>query len=212
MTSTARAAGGETPMTRIRLSWRQAVAYASAGALLLLADPAGSPWAPWNLVAGALICLIGVFWRVWGCGHLRKNKDVITSGPYAHVRNPLYLGTLLEIIGFGIAAGHPLVLYGLLPVGLLVFFLYYAPKKERVESDRLRRRFGPEFDEYHDAVPAYLPRLRAWPRAKREPMSWALVVENSEVGTVVTILLGLAVLLARYQGWIPDHLGIPIGS
>jgi protein-S-isoprenylcysteine O-methyltransferase Ste14 len=212
VTNTAGATSRGTAATRFPITWRQLTCYLAAGALLLLADPAASPWAPWNLVVGTLACLTGVFWRVWGCGHLRKNKDVISSGPYAHVRNPLYLGTLLEIIGFGIAAGHPWILYGLLPLGLLVFFAYYAPKKERVESDRLRRRFGAEFDVYHDAVPAYLPRLRGWPRAKPDRMSWGLVVENSEVGTVVAIAVGLAVLVARFAGWIPAYLGIPIGS
>lgn len=212
MTSTVGTTSGRAPAARIPITWRQFACYIAAGVLLLLADPAASPWAPWNLIAGIACCFIGVFWRVWGCGHLRKNKDVISSGPYAHVRNPLYLGTLLQIVGFGVAAGHPWILYGFLPVGLLVFFLYYVPKKERVESDRLRRRFGAEFDEYHDAVPAYLPRLRAWPRAKPDPMSWPLVVENSEVGTVVAILIGLAVLIGRYFDWIPAYLGLPIGS
>ncbi len=123
---------------------------------------------------------------------------MISSGPYAHVRNPLYLGTLLNLFGFGLAAGHRWVVYGLLPAGLLVFILYYIPKKERVESERLREIFGPEFDVYHGAVPGYLPRLRPWPQAKQQPMSWALVVENSEVPTQLLIAGGLAVLYLRY--------------
>lgn len=212
MTGAAKSVVREGEESRLPVSWRQGASYLFAAALLLLADPAASPWAPWNLVAGIACCSIGVFWRVWGCGHLRKNKDVITSGPYAHVRNPLYLGTLLQIVGFGLAAGHPWILYGFLPLGLLVFFLYYVPKKERVESDRLRRRFGAEFDEYHAAVPGYLPRISRWEGAKRERMSWPLVVENSEVGTVVVILIGLAVLVGRHAGWIPAYLGLPIGS
>ncbi len=144
------------------------------------------------------MALFGEFWRIWGCGHLRKNQAVITSGPYARVRNPLYLGTLLNLVGFCIAAGEPVVMFGLLPAGLLVFFLYYIPKKERVESDRLRRRFGEEFDRYHAAVPGYLPRLTAWKGSVPAPFSWALVAENSEFETLGLILLGLGVLVARY--------------
>ncbi|MCK6479304.1 MAG: isoprenylcysteine carboxylmethyltransferase family protein [Planctomycetaceae bacterium] len=137
---------------------------------------------------------------------------MISSGPYAHVRNPLYLGTLLNLFGFGLAAGHPVILYGLLPAGLLVFALYYVPKKERVESERLRKRFGAEFEEYHDAVPGYLPRLTPWPKAKRERMSFALVVENSELETLALILLGLGVMVGRFTGVIPPYLGLPIGG
>lgn len=185
-------------------TWRRFVAYGFGAALLALADPAASPLAPWNLVAGTALCLLGAFWRVWGCAHLRKNQAVITSGPYAHVRNPLYLGTLLNLFGFGLAAGHPVVVYGLLPAGLLAFALYYVPKKERVESDRLRRRFGEAFDVYHAAVPGYLPRPTRWGKASRERGSWALVVENSEVPTLFLILAGLAVLHGRHFGLIPS--------
>jgi len=184
------------------------VAYLFAAALLALADPAASPIEPWNLVGGAALCLAGAFWRLWGCGHLRKNQAVITSGPYAHVRNPLYLGTLLNLFGFGLAAGHPVILYGLLPAALLVFALYYVPKKERVESERLRKRFGAEFEAYHAAVPGYLPRLTPWSGAKQERMSFALVVENSEVETQLLILGGLGVMLARYTGILPPLLGL----
>jgi protein-S-isoprenylcysteine O-methyltransferase Ste14 len=189
-------------------TWRRFVAYAFGAALLGLANPAGSPLAPWNLVGGAALCLFGAFWRIWGCGHLRKNQAVITSGPYAHVRNPLYLGTLLNLFGFCLAAGHPVIVYGFLPVGLLVFTFYYVPKKERVESERLRKRFGQEFETYHAAVPGYLPRITRWPQAGTERMSWPLVVENSEVETALLIVGGLAVLGARYFGIIPQFLPV----
>jgi len=203
----------EDPLAASRVpTWRRFIAYGFAAALLALADPAASPIAPWNLAAGAALCLFGAFWRVWGCGHLRKNQAVISSGPYAHVRNPLYLGTLLNLFGFGLAAGHEVILYGLLPLGLLVFTFYYVPKKERVESERMRKRFGAEFDEYHDAVPGYLPQLRRWPKAKTERMSWALVVENSEVETLLLILMGLGVMVGRYSGVIPPYLGLPLGT
>jgi protein-S-isoprenylcysteine O-methyltransferase Ste14 len=184
-------------------TWRRFVAYGFGAALLLLADPAASPLSPWNFYAGAALALVGEAWRIAGCGHLRKNQAVISSGPYAHVRNPLYLGTLLNLVGFCIAAGNWLVSYVLLPAGLLVFFAYYTPKKERVESDRLRRRFGAEFEEYHAAVPGYLPRLTPWKGSKKAPFSWALVVENSEIETLLLVLGGLGVLFARLQGWNP---------
>ncbi|MHC4821531.1 MAG: methyltransferase family protein [Planctomycetota bacterium] len=187
-------------------TWRRFIAYAFGAAILLLADPASSPLAPWGFAAGAAIALFGEFWRIWGCGHLRKNQAVISSGPYAYVRNPLYLGTLLNLIGFCVAAGNEIVLYYLLPFGLLVFFVYYIPKKERVESARLRKRFGEEFDVYHDAVPGYLPRLTKWKGTQPAPMSWALVVENSEIPTLLLVLGGLGILALRNFGIIPSLL------
>lgn len=183
-------------------------AYAFAAAVLALADPKALSWQPWNLVGGAFLCLFGAFWRIWGCGHLRKNQAVISSGPYAHVRNPLYLGTLLNVFGFLLAAGHPIIVYGLLPFALIVFAAYYVPKKEKVESERMRKRFGAEFDAYHAAVPGYLPRITPWSGAKKDAMSWPLVAENSEWETFFLILGGLGVLVARYFGVIPPYFGL----
>jgi protein-S-isoprenylcysteine O-methyltransferase Ste14 len=173
------------------------VSYAFAAATLALASPAQSPLWPYGFYAGALVAVVGEALRIWGCGHLRKNKDVITSGPYGYVRNPLYLGTLLILVGFCVAAGNEIVMYVLLPVGLIAFFAYYTPKKERVESDRLRRRFGAQFDAYHDAVPGYLPRITRWKNASNLPWSWPLVVDNTEIPTALLVAAGLTVLALR---------------
>ena len=179
------------------VTWRRVVAYAFAAALLGLAHPRSGPLWPAGFAAGAALALAGEALRVWGCGHLRKNQHVVTSGPYARVRNPLYLGTLFILVGVCLAAGQPVVLFGLLPAGLAAFFLYYTPKKERIESDRLRRRFGRRYERYHAAVPGYVPRLTRWEKASRDRWSAALVVENSEVETVLFVVAGLAVLAVR---------------
>jgi protein-S-isoprenylcysteine O-methyltransferase Ste14 len=182
------------------LTWRSftACTFAVATLVLVYLNRNDRPsWIhPWGMAAGATLAVLGEALRVWGCGHLRKNQDVITSGPYAHVRNPLYLGTLLILVGICLASEISIVLYGLLPVGLLVFCAYYTPKKERVESDRLRRRFGARFDAYHDAVPGYFPRLARWSGASSERWSGSLVVSNTELPTVGFVLFGLAFVIA----------------
>ena len=177
---------------------RRTVACAFAAAVLVVADPGKNPLGTAGVLAGLAVAVLGEVLRIWACGHLRKNEDVISSGPYARVRNPLYLGTLLILVGFCVAAGSRVVLEGLLPVGLLAFALYYAPKKERIESARLRERFGAKFDEWHASVPAYLPRLTRWPPASRAPWSGRLVVENTEVETALFVTVGVAVMLARW--------------
>jgi len=107
-----------------------------------------------------------------------------------------------------LAAGRPIVVYGLLPFALIVFAAYYVPKKERMESERLRKRFGAEFDAYHAAVPGYLPRITAWAQAKQERMSWPLVAENSEWETCAIIVVGLSVLVLRYFDVILSYFGL----
>src|SRR5688500_12913294 len=47
---------------------------------------------PLTLSIGLAIALVGVMLRAWARGHLRKSEKLDVSGPYAHTRNPLYLG------------------------------------------------------------------------------------------------------------------------
>jgi len=177
---------------------RKMAVYASALLVFLLARPT-----PLFFAIGASLCVAGELLRLWACGHLRKNQAVIQSGPYAHVKNPLYLGTFLILVGLVFAASHPspgspsrYLLIVFLPFALGVFFLYYLPHKFRVEGGRLRRRFGAEWDEYDRRVPDFLPSPlpRVRDATRFDP---ALVVENSEVGMAVVVLLALLLVAAR---------------
>ena len=153
---------------------------------------------------GAALALAGEALRVWACGHLRKNQAVVRSGPYAHVKNPLYLGTFLILVGLVLAASRPeagsknrLLLTVLLPFVLGVYIFYYLPHKFRVEGDRLRRVFGGEYDEYARRVPDFIP--SPWPRVAAAG-SWSAEAfrNNHEVGWAVAIPLVLFVIASRF--------------
>jgi protein-S-isoprenylcysteine O-methyltransferase Ste14 len=109
-----------------------------------------------TIVVGAVIALIGVLIRAWSTGHIVKNQKLTTTGPYAHTRNPLYLGSFLLALGFAIAAHWVAVL-------LVVAFwvAVYGPTIAR-ERDFLRSLYGAAYTEYEANVPAFLPRLTAW--------------------------------------------------
>ncbi len=150
------------------------------------------PSAPVYFVGAAFI-LAGEALRLWAAGHLHKNRVVTTTGPYAHVKNPLYLGTLLILLGFCGAARHgPLLL-----AGLAVFVFYYAPTKQRTESARLADLFGAEWTSYDQAVPDYFPRWRAYPLRSDQTWTWSRVVGNSEHQTAMTVAVGLMLLATR---------------
>src|SRR5438445_1276111 len=113
------------------LGWVRLLAvYALVGALLALSRPAAG-----EVAAGALIALGGEALRTWAAGHLVKTSRLITSGPYAYVQHPLYLGRLLILTGIGVAARCPGDL-NLLALGAAyaAFFFYYVPRKRRVEG------------------------------------------------------------------------------
>jgi protein-S-isoprenylcysteine O-methyltransferase Ste14 len=106
-----------------------------------------------TLALSLLLVLPGLWLRGYAAGYVRKNAELTTSGPYAHTRNPLYLGSMLIAFGFGAAAGN-WVLLALL-AGL--FAAIYVPTITG-EEEYLRAHFA-GFDEYAARVPRLLPRL-----------------------------------------------------
>lgn len=142
----------------------------------------------------------GAALRAWGAGHLVKNAQLTTSGPYAHLRHPLYLGTILTATGFAIWVGGWLTLVVLAFVWPW-FAFHYFPRKERVESARLESTYGERFLLYRNAVPALWPRLRRW-RCEGmigSPERWTLdrYSENNELGTLLALSFGVLLFLWR---------------
>lgn len=149
---------------------------------------------PVSFLFGLSLILPGEGLRLWAAGHLSKNREVTTTGPYAYVKNPLYLGTFLIMIGFCLLAGQWIIL----AAGLIVFFIYYVPFKKKREADRLREIFGAEWDEYDRSVPDYIPRFFPYERRGKHLWEWARVLSNSEHETAAITLIGVAIIGARF--------------
>jgi len=172
------------------LGWiRLLLVYAFIAALLYVSHPT-----PALLWTGAVLALLGESVRMWAAGHLTKSVRLVTSGPYAYTQNPLYLGRLLILTGLAIAARTDAYLNLVaLAIGYAVFFLYYIPRKLRVEGGRLARLHGAAFEEYHRSVPILLPRPRRYPGG-RQPWSFPLMVHNQEPLVLAGVTLALALL------------------
>jgi protein-S-isoprenylcysteine O-methyltransferase Ste14 len=142
-----------------------------------------------SLAIGLPVSLVGLLLRAWATGHVEKNIRLAQSGPYAYVRNPLYLGTLLVAAGFAIAARQwPLaVLFG------AVFLFIYLPAIE-LEEQHLRKLF-PDFASYAQRVPALWPTLTPVHRSER--FRWGLYVRNREYQALTGFLVGAGYLVAR---------------
>ena len=155
--------------------------------VLLLARPN-----MFSLIIGSIIIVAGEGIRVWASGHLIRNEEVTTSGPYAYVRDPLYLGRVLLLIGFCIMAwGYNWII---LLLGLGVFFLNYMPRKYHKEMARLEKLFGEDYKDYASYTHSLLPRLRPYPNTNKRPWKFDLFWKvNREqyflLGTVVFYLL-----------------------
>ena len=156
-----------------------------------------------SLVMGLPVVAVGLGLRSWGAGHLVKNEAFVCTGPYAHVRHPLSLGTLCIGTGFALALGGGVGVA--VWVGLLAwFFLSYFPRKERVESQRLRERYGDVYERYRTEVDALWPALRPWPTALdvADDVGWRAshYDDNNELGTLIATLVG-AMIVAGWAIW-----------
>lgn len=129
--------------------WRVPLGFLCAALFFILAEPR-----PMMLAVGGVVALLGLLLRAWSAGHIRKNSELATSGPYAHTRNPLYLGSFLIGLGFTVAAGRPVLLGGLFAA---LFLGIYVPVM-RVEAQTLAGLFRADYERYARAVPLFFPR------------------------------------------------------
>jgi len=142
-----------------------------------------------SLLYGLPISILGLLLRAWATGHLEKNLRLAESGPYAYVRNPLYVGTLLVAAGLVIATRRWL----LAALFATVFILIYLPVVE-LEEQHLTELF-PNFRVYAQRVPQFFPSFNAKVTSQR--FRWNLYVKNREYQALLGFLVGEAFLLTK---------------
>jgi protein-S-isoprenylcysteine O-methyltransferase Ste14 len=163
--------------------YRVAAGWVLGLLVLVLARPT-----PVSFLVGLPLAVLGEAVRVWASGHIEKTKALATGGPYAHSRNPLYVGSLLIAAGVALASASVLVV-----VAVAVYFLAFYPSVMREESAFLARTFAGEYQAWSAAVPAFWPRLApGGPRASR--FEWTRVRANREWRTAAALPLVAALL------------------
>jgi protein-S-isoprenylcysteine O-methyltransferase Ste14 len=129
---------------------RVPLGFVFAVLFLWLAKPA-----PMFLLLGLVLVVPGLWLRGYASGYVKKNRELTTTGPYAHTRNPLYLGSMMIAFGFALAARSVWIA----AILVILFAAIYVPVI-RSEEEYLRSRF-PEFDAYAATVPRLFPRVVA---------------------------------------------------
>lgn len=163
--------------------------YVVGVVLVALAHPR-----PRSIGIGLAIAVVGEMVRLWAAGHIEKTERLATGGPYAHTRNPLYVGSTLLALGAAVAAWNPIVV-----ATVVLYFAIFYPAVITEEARFLRAKFAGEYEAWAHEVPAFVPRLRpAGPRQSR--FSWARVRRNHEWRAALALpLLGLLMYLrARF--------------
>ena len=160
-----------------------------------------------SLRVGAVVILLGEALRLWAngyVGHVKVNRAqrgnpaaktgrLITGGPYAFVRNPLYVGTFLIVMGFCVAMRSPVAALA----ALVCFVILYSEKTKREES-LIQDEWGAEYAAYRAAVPRWLPRRRRYPRRQGQ-WAWEGIAASKELKTVVWVAVGLLAVYFREE-------------
>ncbi len=161
----------------------------ASGFLLLIAFAWFSRPSATSLVIGLPMSVAGLLVRGWAAGHLAKDRELATSGPYAYVRNPLYIGTLMVAFGIVVAARS----LWLALIFAAVFSLVYLPVVE-LEEQHLREIF-PDYETYASHVRRFLPGSPRIASGKR--FSWPLYRRNEEYKGAGGLLIAVAWLAWR---------------
>ncbi len=142
-----------------------------------------------SLLVGLTITSAGLSLRLWACGHLKKEKELITSGPYRYTRNPLYLGNVFIGIGVVISSYS----WWVILIFVLYFLLFY-PVIILEEKSRMQRFFPHQYNSYSQRVPLFFPNFRpSWPKNPRK-FSWQLFKTNKETRALFGALIYWAIL------------------
>ena len=160
------------------------------GFLLLIAFACLTHPSRSSMLTGMPICALGLALRAWAAGHLAKDRQLATTGPYRYIRNPLYAGTLMVAAGIVIASRD----LWLALIFTAVFLLVYLPAIE-LEEQHLEELF-PSYAEYASQVHRLLP-LRRWRGGVQARFSWSLYRRNEEYKALIGFVLALGWLVWR---------------
>lgn len=167
-------------------------------AILVLAEPT-----PVSLLGGFALALLGEIIRIWAVRHAggatRTTSGVgagavlITHGPFAYVRNPLYLGNFLLSLGLCLMA------WAWVPWMLLLFIGLFGWQYWSIislEEEHLHLRFGAQYTEYLQNVPRFVPRLTPFRKqeAQAMPLARALKIEKNTLFSFTVVSLAIFVI------------------
>jgi protein-S-isoprenylcysteine O-methyltransferase Ste14 len=143
-----------------------------------------------SLLVGGVLLLPGLLLRGLASGHVQKDKQLTTTGPYAYTRNPLYLGSLILAAGFAIAARS----WWVVAVMVAMFAAIYIPVI--AGEERYLRHTFPGYDDYARQVPRMLPRLTPY-GSQQSAYSSARYWKHREYQAIIGCAAVLCILVLK---------------
>lgn len=149
---------------------------------------------------GVPLILMGEATRIWACGFMAaKGKILAVDGPFAFVRNPLYVGNFL--IGLGVT-----VISNQIPIYIaffLGFILVYA-RTITHEETALSAHFSAEYDQYKKKTPRFLPTLKGFTHKNGAPFQWGRLLKHREHLTFIGLISTISALYL-WEKWVLEN-------
>lgn len=154
-----------------------------------------------SLLVGIIFLFTGQLLRYWSIGYdvnynTRRSRTLhtdflFTSGPYAYVRNPIYLGNFF--IGLSYC-----VISNLWWSGIIFFPLFYLHYNQIIilEEKYLREKFKEKYDDYYKNVPCFIPQLTSY-SAEKNKFSIKAIIFSKEYQTVVQHIVIICAFLFK---------------
>jgi len=177
--TTLRSDGTDRVIQRLRVP----IGFVIAAAVLYLATPKGI-----TILIGLPIAVSGALLRGMAAGVIRKDSKLATGGPYGWTRNPLYFGSFLLSLGFGIMSASWIAAMLLIIPSLVIY-----PNVIRNEESHLALLFPEDFERYRAEVPRFIPKF-----SRFEPsFSFKQYMANREYNTALGFGFVLTVFIIK---------------
>lgn len=140
---------------------------------------------------GLTVIALGLMVRFWAAGYIKKIRKLTTSGPYAFVRNPLYVGNFLMGLGFCLFVKN--IYISLIYITIFTFFYVGTMKKEEILLTEL---FGQDYVDYKKSVPAFFPRIT--PYKSKDPIRFSLAQAHFNGELIRVLVTGILLCLVYF--------------
>ncbi len=148
-----------------------------------------------SLLLSLVLVVPGIFLRSYASGHVTKNVQLTTTGPYGYTRNPLYFGSILIAFGFAAAARSLWIALAFLALFLVIYWPVILD-----EEEYLRAQFS-TYEAYANRVPRLIPRFGRPQTAADGKFSFALYRKHREYNSILGSFCMYLVLVARIFFW-----------
>ena len=135
-------------------------------------------------IIGFVLVVFGSFGRIWASLYIEghKTKNLIISGPFSMVRNPLYFFSLVMLLGFSLALKS---IY--LPISLLLIFVIFHIPTIANEEKKLQNIHGEQFENYVRSTPRLIPNIFKY---KKPEIGEKVLVKISRINGVLIEIMG----------------------